>query len=91
MPAEAGFILEPNFDALVRVLLLDVLDKKGALCAAVAGAPWSRLSASSGGAGAPATHVYGVAMHDTYHAGQIRTIKAIYKRAAAARTRKRKR
>ncbi len=70
---------------------LALLDEQHrALCEAVAGAPWSRLSAGSGGAGAPATHVYGVAMHDTYHAGQIRTIKAIYKRTAAAGTRKRK-
>ena len=63
------------------VALLD--SEHGALLEAVASAPWARLVAKSGGRGEPAAHVYGVAMHDTYHAGQVRTLKALYKRATA--------
>ncbi len=29
----------------------------------------------------PAIYIYGIAMHDTYHAGQVRIIKALYKQA----------
>lgn len=59
--------------------LLD--DEHRALREAIATAPWAQLSATSGGRGEAAPHVYGVAMHDIYHAGQIRTIKGLYKQA----------
>lgn len=35
------------------------------------------------GANTPAARVYGIAMHDVYHAGQIQTIKALYKARTA--------
>ena len=51
-----------------------------ALREAVATVPWSRLAAGPGGSGKnPASHVFGAAMHDVYHAGQIQTLKALYK------------
>ncbi len=50
-----------------------------ALRDAIAEAPWSALAAERGDRRKPATHVYGAALHDTYHAGQIRTIRALYK------------
>ncbi len=59
------------------VALLD--DEHRALRETIATAPFSRLSETPGGRGGPAMHVYGVAMHDTYHAGQIRIIKTLYK------------
>jgi hypothetical protein len=50
------------------------------LCEAVASAPWPRLCATKTGVGKTvAMHVYGIAMHDTYHAGQIQTLKALSK------------
>lgn len=51
-----------------------------ALLEAVATAPWVRLADGPGGGGKnPAGHVFGVAMHDVYHAGQIQTLKALHK------------
>ena len=48
-------------------------------------APWAHLCRSSQGPKkGPAPHVYGIALHDTYHAGQIRALKAQYKRAKSA-------
>ena len=48
----------------------------------VATVPWARLTAGPGGGSkSPADHVFGVAMHDVYHAGQIRTLKGLYKSA----------
>ncbi len=58
------------------VTLLD--DEHRALRDAVATAPLARISATSGSQREAAVRVYGAAMHDTYHAGQIRTIKAQY-------------
>ena len=50
------------------------------LLSAVEFSPWSRLiDGPGGGPRQAAYHVYGVAMHDVYHAGQIQTIKALYK------------
>ena len=49
---------------------------------AVATASWAQLCTSSKGRGSgPAAHVYGITLHDVYHAGQIQTIKALYKQA----------
>ena len=60
------------------VRLLD--DEHIALREAVATAPWSSLCLTRTGPGeGVAAHVYGVAMHDVYHAGQIQTLKALYK------------
>ncbi len=49
---------------------------------AVATASWAQLCTSTKGRGSgPAAHVYGITLHDVYHAGQIQTIKALYKQA----------
>ena len=54
-----------------------------ALCEAIAESPWSRLTdGPGGGPNKPADHVFGVACHDIYHAGQIQTIKALHKATA---------
>ena len=64
------------------VALLD--DEHRALRDAVAAAPESQLSKASRGKREPAAHVYGIAMHDTYHAGQVRIIKVLHKQATGA-------
>ncbi len=65
------------------VKLLDA--EHSALKDAVADAPWSALaSGPGGGKTTPAQQVYGVALHDVYHAGQIQTIKALSKQARKA-------
>jgi hypothetical protein len=63
------------------VALLD--DQHRTLREAIATAPSARLAGAVGGRGEPAPAVYGVAMHDTYHAGQIRVVKVLYKQATA--------
>ncbi len=68
--------------------LLD--DEHQALREAVAAAPWSRLSATVGNRRESAAYVYGIAMHDTYHAGQIRVLKALFKQATKVGTISRK-
>ena len=61
--------------------LLD--DMHSALREAIATAPWAQLTkAAQGRAKGVAEYVYGIAMHDTYHAGQIRTLKGLYKKPA---------
>ena len=60
------------------VRLLD--DEHAALKEAIAGAPWAALR-GKGNRTDPADFVHGIAMHDTYHAGQIRMLKAMYGRA----------
>ena len=51
-----------------------------ALIDAVASASMTELCRTkSGVAEGIAAHVYGIAMHDVYHAGQIQTLKALYK------------
>jgi uncharacterized damage-inducible protein DinB len=60
------------------VRLLD--DEHAALRETLASAPWSALC-GKGGRPEPAAFVLGIAMHDTYHAGQIRTLKAMHGRA----------
>jgi len=60
------------------VTLLDA--EHEALMQAVAEAPWGDLCRTKSGPGKSiAAHVYGVAMHDVYHAGQIQTLKALHK------------
>ena len=50
------------------------------LLKAIAVAPWAELCRTKAGLGKGiAAHVYGIAMHDVYHAGQIQTLKALYK------------
>lgn len=60
---------------------LDLLDEQHAeLRAAVAVADVRQLSlAGATPSKAPAARVYGVALHDVYHAGQIQTIKGLWK------------
>ena len=47
----------------------------------IATADSSQMCKAKSGKGAFDAHIYGVAMHDTYHAGQIRTIKALCQRS----------
>ena len=56
-----------------------------ALREAIATAPDSQLLEGAGDKRKPAGHVYGIAMHDTYHAGQIRFTKVLHKQAASAK------
>ncbi len=65
-------------------------DAHQALRKAVATAPWSKLNAKDEHSGVPISHLTGIAMHDAYHTGQIKTIRALYKQATAGRKRKRK-
>jgi uncharacterized damage-inducible protein DinB len=60
---------------------LALLDEEHAsLCEAVVTASWAQLCTSRQGTGkSPAAHVYGIALHDTYHTGQVQTLKALYK------------
>lgn len=64
-------------------------DEHGTLRESIATAPLSRLRATSGDRRELAAYVYGVAMHDIYHAGQICTIKALYKQATGRRKQQR--
>lgn len=61
--------------------LLKLLDQEhAALLDTIKTAPWSKLTQGPGGSAKQAAyHVYGAAMHDVYHAGQIQMIKALYK------------
>ncbi len=54
----------------------------------VATAPWPRLTSLRGSSRLPTAHTYGIAMHDVYHTGQIKTIRALYRQATARRKRK---
>ncbi|MHC4698293.1 MAG: DinB family protein [Planctomycetota bacterium] len=64
------------------VTLLD--EEHRALRDAIATTPESRLLKNSGDKAEPAAHVYGIAMHDIYHAGQIRIAKVLHKQATGA-------
>lgn len=57
---------------------------------AVATAPWSKLTSKNKTSGVPISHITGMAMHDAYHTGQIKTIRALYKQATVGRKSKRK-
>ena len=70
------------------VALLD--DEHRALREAIATTPQAQLFKASGGKPEPAAHVYGIAMHDTYHAGQIRVTKVLHKQTTGARKSPRK-
>ncbi|MCH7884075.1 MAG: DinB family protein [Planctomycetes bacterium] len=70
------------------VKLLDGEHK--ALREAMVTAPLSQLSSGRGSRREPAKHVYGIALHDTYHAGQIRTLKVLYKQATVMRAKARR-
>lgn len=59
------------------VKLLDGEHRK--LCEALTAAPWQVLVDGEGKTLAPQIH--GIALHDVYHAGQIQTIKAMYRQA----------
>lgn len=53
-----------------------------ALREAIATVSWAMLCTSSKArTKGPTPHVYGIALHDTYHTGQIQTLKALYKQA----------
>jgi len=41
-------------------------------------APWERLASPDRRSATPAPQVYGIVLHDTYHAGQIRILKSLY-------------
>jgi hypothetical protein len=57
------------------LLLLD--EQHAALREAVGRAPWAQLLKGR----QPAAHIHGIALHDVYHAGQVRTLKTLYKQA----------
>jgi len=61
------------------IALLD--DTHRELREAVSSAKPAELAGNKGGRAGPAAHVYGIALHDTYHAGQIRTLKVLYDQA----------
>ena len=74
--ALAGNLSQTQWRGYVK--LLDA--EHEALMQAVAEASWGDLCRTKSGLGKSiAAHVYGVAMHDVYHAGQIQTLKALYK------------
>ncbi len=60
------------------LLLLD--EQHAALREAVAQAPWAQLLKGR----QPADHVHGIALHDVYHAGQVRTLKTLHKQATGS-------
>ncbi len=75
------FTLPERVDEVTWREYLALLDTEhAALKEAVADAPWAALTRGPGGGKkTPAQHVYGAALHDVYHAGQIQVIKGIYK------------
>ncbi len=60
---------------------LRLLDTEhAALLEAVESVSWAQLCLTKAGPGkSVAPHVYGAAFHDTYHTGQIRTLRALMK------------
>lgn len=61
---------------------LALLDEQHvALREAIARAPMSQLANGHSRGQQPASQVYGIALHDCYHAGQVRTLKTLYKQA----------
>ncbi len=55
-----------------------------ALREAMATMPQSQLFKASNGKPGPESHVYGISMHDIYHAGQIRIAKVLHKQTTGA-------
>ncbi len=65
---------------------LAVLDEQHrALRETLVAADMSQLQEAKSSNGEIAPHVYGVAMHDIYHAGQIRSLKALCERVTRAK------
>ena len=63
---------------------LALLDEQhAALREAIATAPTSQLANGRSPGKQPASHVYGIALHDCYHAGQVRTLKTLYQQASS--------
>ncbi|MCH7592465.1 MAG: DinB family protein [Planctomycetes bacterium] len=58
-----------------------VREEHAALRETLASTPWRALVKAFGGEPKFLEQAYGIAMHDTYHAGQIQTLKAILKRS----------
>ena len=77
-------------DTQWKQYLTILADAHEALRKAVATAPWSKLDSKNKSSGVPMSHITGLALHDAYHTGQIKTIRALYKQATAGRKRKRK-
>ncbi len=85
-----SFILKGSnwFDLPTRLAALTwksymkiLVDEHLALRDAISKAPWPMLcQTAKGPTKSPAGHIFGIAMHDTYHAGQIQTIKALQKK-----------
>ncbi len=66
---------------------LSLLDEQHtALREAVAQAPWAQLLKAR----RPAAHIHGIALHDVYHAGQVRTLKTLHKQVAGSGKKARK-
>ncbi len=65
-------------DWKAQVTLLDT--EHAALRKAIIEATWTALCTTKYGVGKDiGPHVYGITLHDVYHAGQIQTLKALYK------------
>ncbi len=77
-------------DTQWKQYLTILADAHRAFRKAVATAPWSKLTSKNKSSGIPMSHITGLAMHDAYHTGQIKTIRALYKQATAGRKRKAK-
>ncbi len=77
-------------DTRWKQYLTILADAHQAFRKAVATAPWSKLNSKNKDSGVPMSDITGIAMHDAYHTGQIKTIRALYKQATAGRTRKAK-
>ncbi len=75
-------------DTQWKQYLTILADAHQALREAIVTAPWSKLNSKDKHSGVPISHLTGIAMHDAYHTGQIKTIQALYKQATAGRTRK---
>ncbi len=70
-------------DTQWKQYLTILADAHQAFRKAVATAPWSKLNSKDKHSGVPISHITGLAMHDAYHTGQIKTIRALYKQATA--------
>jgi uncharacterized protein YjlB len=64
-----------------RTLLLDLLDQGFNRLAVIARFPATRLAAKGWRSSwTNAQHIYGIASHDLYHAGQIQLLKVLRRR-----------
>ena len=90
--AGSGWFAVPRklSDTQWKQYLTILADAHRAFRKAVATAPWSKLTSKNKSSGIPMSHITGLAMHDAYHTGQIKTIRALYKQATAGRKRKAK-